>query len=252
MPRLRARMDADGLLLLSAVLTAAVMGVLSFAPAQWVAVAALLVCGAAWITALTTLNSTAQAILPNWVRGRTLAVYLTVFNGAMTRGSLAWGATASAIGVPFTLAVAAIGLLSVGFAFHAMKLPKGEADLIPSNHWPEPLTSEPVEHDRGPVLVLIEYTIDKADRSEFLKALARLSHERRRDGAYGWGVTEDAADPGRLVEWFMVESWAEHLRQHKRVSKADADIQDDVRRYHKGPAAPVVNHFLAINHPHLG
>ncbi|MBD9497454.1 MULTISPECIES: MFS transporter [unclassified Ensifer] len=252
MPRLRARMDADGLLLLSAVLTAAVMGVLSFAPAQWVAVAALLVCGAAWIMALTTLNSTAQAILPNWVRGRTLAVYLTVFNGAMTGGSLAWGATASAIGVPFTLAVAAIGLLSVGFAFHAMKLPKGEADLIPSNHWPEPLTSEPVEHDRGPVLVLIEYTIDKADRSEFLKALARLSHERRRDGAYGWGVTEDAADPGRLVEWFMVESWAEHLRQHKRVSKADADIQDDVRRYHKGPAAPVVNHFLAINHPHLG
>jgi len=113
MPRLRARMDADGLLLLSAVLTAAVMGVLSFAPAQWVAVAALLVCGAAWITALTTLNSTAQAILPNWVRGRTLAVYLTVFNGAMTGGSLAWGATASAIGVPFTLAVAAIGLLSV-------------------------------------------------------------------------------------------------------------------------------------------
>lgn len=102
------------------------------------------------------------------------------------------------------------------------------------------------------MLVLIEYTIDKADRSEFLQALARLSHERRRDGAYGWGVTEDAADSGRMVEWFMVESWAEHLRQHKRVSKADADVQEDVRRFHKGPAVPVVHHLLAINRPHLG
>ncbi len=86
MPRLRARLDADGLLLAAAIVTAAVMGVLSLAPPQWAAVAALLACGAAWITALTTLNSTAQSILPNWVRGRSLAVYLTVFNGAMTGG----------------------------------------------------------------------------------------------------------------------------------------------------------------------
>jgi len=28
-----------------------------------------------------------------------------------------------------------------------------------------------------------------------------------------------------MLEWLQVESWAEHLRQHKRVSKADADIQ---------------------------
>lgn len=251
MPRLRARLDTDGLLLASAVLTALVMGVLSIAPPKWAAIAALLVCGAAWITALTTLNSTAQSILPNWVRGRSLAVYLTVFNGAMAGGSLAWGAVAEAIGIPMTLSVAAVGLLAVGLGFHIVKLPKGDADLVPSNHWPEPLTAEPVEHDRGPVLVLIEYSIERADRSAFLKALARLSHERRRDGAYGWGVTEDAANPGRIVEWFMVESWAEHMRQHRRVSKADADVQQEVRHFHKGPEAPVVHHLLSINRPHL-
>ncbi|MEY9772636.1 quinol monooxygenase YgiN [Sinorhizobium fredii] len=121
-----------------------------------------------------------------------------------------------------------------------------------SNHWPEPLTAAPVEHDRGPVLITIEYRVDKTDRTGFLTALARLSGERRRDGAYGWGVTEDAADPERIVEWFMVESWAEHLRQHRRVSKADADVQQEVRGFHKGPEAPVVNHLLSINLPHLG
>lgn len=252
LPRLRARLDADALMLGSAVVNAAVMIVLSLAPPQWVALVTLAIGGASWITALTTLNGTAQAILPNWVRGRSLAVYLTVFNGAMTGGSLTWGAVAEVVGIPTALAIAAAGLLVAGLVFHLVKLPKGESDLVASNHWPEPLTSEPVGHDRGPVLVLIEYQIDKADRIDFLKALAGLSHERRRDGAYGWGVTEDAADPTRMVEWFMVESWAEHLRQHHRVSKADADVQQSVRRYHKGEQPPVVRHFLAINHPHLG
>jgi predicted MFS family arabinose efflux permease len=144
MPRLRARLDADGLLLLSALATAAVMAFLSFAPPQWAAVAALLALGMAWITALTTLNGVVQAILPNWVRGRSLAVYLTVFNGAMTAGSLSWGAVAQWTSVPFALLAGAAGLVLVGLVANRIKLPTGEADLVPSNHWPEPLTATPV------------------------------------------------------------------------------------------------------------
>lgn len=252
MPKLREHLSADGLLLLAALVTAAVMAFLSFAPPQWAAVAALLALGAAWITALTTLNGVAQAILPNWVRGRSLAVYLTVFNGAMTAGSLGWGAVATLIGVPFTLLTGAAGLVVLGLGAHRLKLPKGEADLMPSRHWPEPLTAAPVEHDRGPVLIQIEYRISPEERADFLKALARLSAERRRDGAYAWGITEDAADPGLMLEWFQVESWAEHLRQHHRVSKADADTQAEVLRFHRGEGRPVVRHFLAFNHPSEG
>lgn len=252
MPKLREHLSADGLLLVAALVTAAVMAFLSFAPPQWAAVAALLALGAAWITALTTLNGVAQAILPNWVRGRSLAVYLTVFNGAMTAGSLGWGAVATLIGVPFTLLTGAAGLVALGLVAHRLKLPKGEADLMPSRHWPEPLTAAPVEHDRGPVLIQIEYRISPEERADFLKALARLSAERRRDGAYAWGITEDAADPGLMLEWFQVESWAEHLRQHHRVSKADADIQAEVLRFHRGEGKPVVRHFLAFNHPSEG
>lgn len=252
MPKLREHLSADGLLLLAALVTAAVMAFLSFAPQQWAAVAALLALGAAWITALTTLNGVAQAILPNWVRGRSLAVYLTVFNGAMTAGSLGWGAVATLIGVPFTLLTGAAGLVALGLVAHRLKLPKGEADLMPSRHWPEPLTAAPVEHDRGPVLIQIEYRISPEERADFLKALARLSAERRRDGAYAWGITEDAADPGLMLEWFQVESWAEHLRQHHRVSKADADTQAEVLRFHRGEGRPVVRHFLAFNHPSEG
>lgn len=247
MPKLREHLDADGLMLGAALVTAAVMAGLSFAPPQWVAVASLLLLGGAWITALTTLNGTAQSILPNWVRGRSLAVYLTVFNGAMTAGSLAWGAVAEGVGVPAALLIGAAGLVIVGGISHVIKLPKGEADLVPSNHWPEPLTATPIENDRGPVLILVEYRIAPSDRVPFLQALERLSAERRRDGAYAWGVTEDAADPGLMLEWFQVESWAEHLRQHRRVSKADADVQEEVLRFHQGPQRPVVRHLLAVH-----
>jgi len=246
MPMLRARFDVDGLLLLAAIAAAAVMAGLSLAPPQWVAILLLLVLGAGWITALTTLNGTAQSVLPNWVRGRSLAIYLTVFNGAMTAGSLTWGTIAEALGISATLLVAAAGLTVVGLVFHRLKLPKGEADLVPSNHWPEPLTASTVDNDRGPVLITIEYRVDAADRAPFLAALHSFSSERRRDGAYGWGVTEDAADPTIFLEWFFVESWAEHLRQHRRISKADADLQQEVRQYHRGDEPPKVRHLLAV------
>ena len=249
LPRLRARLSADGLVLAAALVTAAVMAFLSFAPPRWAAVASLLILGAAWITALTTLSGVAQAILPNWVRGRSLAVYLTVFNGAMTVGSLGWGAIAEGCGVPVTLLIGAAGLALVGLLAHRVKLPEGEADLTPSGHWPDPLTAEPVAHDRGPVLIQIEYRIAAEDRPAFLQALARLSGERRRDGAYAWGIAEDSADPNAMLEWFLVESWAEHLRQHRRVSKSDADLQEEVLRFHRGESRPVVRHFLSFDQP---
>ncbi|MGL5165074.1 MAG: MFS transporter [Afipia sp.] len=246
LPALRQRLDADGLLLGSAVVTAAVMSSLALPLPQWLALLVLLLLGAAWIVALTTFNGAAQAILPNWVRGRALAVYLMVFNGAMAGGSLGWGCVAGVVGIPTALLISAVGLLVAAFVLKRIALPAGEADLTPSRHWPEPLTADAVENDRGPVLILIEYRIALNDRPKFFDGLKKLSQARLRDGAYGWGITEDAADPEKIVEWFMVESWAEHLRQHHRVSNADADVQRDTMKYHVGPDGPVVRHFLAM------
>ena len=247
LPKLRQRLDADGLVLTASLLTAFVMAALTVAPAQWVAVLLMLVLGMGWIIALTTLNGVAQAVLPNWVRGRGLAIYLMVFNGAMAGGSLVWGLFAQEVGIPFALMCGAAGLVVVSLVFHRVKLPAGEADLQASNHWPEPLLSEPVAHDRGPVLIQIEYRIRKRDLTAFLGAMKHVAAERRRDGAYAWGVAEHTGEPERVIEWFMVESWAEHLRQHNRVSRADADMQQEALRFHVGPERPVVHHFLALD-----
>jgi hypothetical protein len=111
-------------------------------------------------------------------------------------------------------------------------------------HWPTPVLSHQVEQDRGPVLITVEYRIDPNERESFLAALEKLGRERRRDGAYAWGIFEDTAIEGRFLETFLVESWLEHLRQHERVTNADRVLQKAVVRYQQGNI-PVVTHYVA-------
>jgi predicted MFS family arabinose efflux permease len=247
MPAVRKKLSTDGLVLAASLMMALILAALSLRPPQAFGLFMALLFGAAWIVVLTTLNATTQGVLPNWVRGRGLAVYLMVFNGAMTAGSLLWGMVGDRIGIASTLLAGGILLAIAALIGHFFKLPAGEADLTPSHHWPEPAIVVPPDNDRGPVMVTVEYRVRAQDRSAFFEAIERLSQERRRDGAYAWGVSEDTADPERMLEWFFVESWAEHLRQHRRVSAADADVQAEVARYHSGGKPPVVAHYVALD-----
>jgi hypothetical protein len=105
--------------------------------------------------------------------------------------------------------------------------------------------SQDIERDAGPVLVTVEYRVREEHRAAFLTGLERLSHERSADGAYRWGVFEDAAEAGRFVETFLVESWLEHLRQHERVTNADRILQEQIRQLVIGE--PIVTHLIAAN-----
>lgn len=111
-------------------------------------------------------------------------------------------------------------------------------------HWPAPVTRERIEADRGPVLVTVEYRVRPEDRAAFTDLMAELEQQRRRDSAYTWGLFEDAADPGRIIETFLVDTWAEHLRQHERVTQADRLVQECVNRFHMA-GEPKVTHFIA-------
>jgi len=218
-----------------------------FAREPITALAASAIAGASWIGSLATLSVSAQVALPDWVRARGLALYTTVFFGCLTLGSAVWGGVAVAVGLANAHFIAAGGALAAIVLTWRWKLQTGASiDLSPSMHWPAPLTAQPIEHDRGPVLVTVEYRIDPGDREPFLGALARLEHQRRRDGAYAWGVFEDAAQEGRCVETFLIESWMEHLRQHERVTKSDRLLQEEVRRFDRS-GNPKVTHFIAAD-----
>ena len=126
------------------------------------------------------------------------------------------------------------------------RLPAQEdEDYGPSLHWPLPTTAGSIADDRGPVMVTVEYRIDPARSAAFAEALERRGHVRRRDGALFWEHFADSADPARHIEVFIAESWMEHLRQHERVTVADRALEDELRTFQLGEAAPIVTHLIS-------
>ncbi len=79
---------------------------------QWtstltVAFIVLLFLGAAWMTAMTTLNATAQIYLPRRLRARGMAAYLMAFSCGMAGGSAFWGQVAQRYGLSVAFFTAA-------------------------------------------------------------------------------------------------------------------------------------------------
>jgi len=198
------------------------------------------------MTLMSTFNVAVQTAVPEWVRARTLAVYLLIFQGGTAAGSTLWGTVAARAGLSMSLLGAAVGLLGGLVARVRYRLVRGDdVDLVPSLHWPEPTVARTLHPEDGPVLVMIEYHIDPMRADEFAVAMDAVRLERRRDGAMRWGLFSDAADPSRYVETFLVESWVEHMRQHQRVTGADRAAQERAHTFHLGPAPPVVSHLLS-------
>lgn len=245
LPWLKAKFGPDRVVAAGTAGTAATLVLFGLAREPIMGLTASVIAGVSWIAVLASLNVSAQVALPDWVRGRGLSMFVTVFFGAMALGSAVWGQVAGMLGLPEAHFIAAAGaLIAIPLTWRWKLQTAAGIDLTPSMHWPAPVITHEVEADRGPVLVTVEYRIQAGDRKSFLAALKKLAHERRRDGAYAWGVFEDSAEEGRFLETFLVESWLEHLRQHQRVTKADRILQSAVHRYHV-EGAPKVTHFIA-------
>jgi predicted MFS family arabinose efflux permease len=206
----------------------------------------LIVAGMAWMAVNSSLNTVAQQTLPAWVRARALSLYLLVFQGAMAVGSVIWGEVAERLGLRVTFVCAGLALLAGAAATARLRFvaPK-EGDTLPSMHWPEPQFVIEPKPDHGPVLVTVEYFIDTRDHLGFSQAMQAVERIRRRDGAIQWGLFQDAASPGRYLESFLVESWAEHLRQHERMTNADRAMEAKAWLFHKNGDRPVVTHWIA-------
>jgi MFS family permease len=243
LPRLKARLGPNGIVALGELGTAVALILLGLAHNTVIAVVACLIAGLAWIAVLATLNVSAQVALPEWVRGRGLAAYVTVFFGTMSIGSVVWGFIANRMGLPSAHFIAGAGAVLAIAVTRRSKLQTGpEADLTPSAHWPAPVLARAVEDDAGPVLVTVEYWVAAEMREAFFAALARVGRERKRDGAYAWGLYEDTAHPDRVLETFLVDSWLEHLRQHQRVTNADRLVQEHVRKLVR--EEPRITHYI--------
>jgi MFS family permease len=234
---LKTRLGANGQAALGAIGTVVSLFLLAAAREPILALIASFISGAASIVALTTFFVSAQVALPQWVRGRGLAIFLTVYFGALTLGSAVWGEVATAKGVPFALWAAGAGTL-IGMALTgAWKLQPSEAqDLTPSMRWRAPCFLNRVADDRGPILAIAEYRIDPKDSSAFLAVMQDISLERRRDGAYAWHMFEDPDEEGKMIETYLLHSVLELKYRQARVTVADEMMEEQASHFLKAPA----------------
>lgn len=87
----RLTIGADSLVAIGAVGMAASLVIFGVSHEPISAIAACLLAGASWTVVLTKLYVSAQVALPDWARGRGLAIFLTFIFGATTVGSAVWG-----------------------------------------------------------------------------------------------------------------------------------------------------------------
>ncbi len=193
---------------------------------------------------MSSLNVSAQTSLPDWVRARGLSIFLTVFFGSMSLGSLLWGQVATIWTIPSALIIAAIGALALIPLTWRARLGQGETlDLSPSMHWPEPVLATDKAPD-GPVMIQISYHVANADQKAFRRLMSALADSRRQGGGYRWSLMNDAADPERFVEAWWEASWLDHQRHHTRVTEESRRLQERIVALQIDKIAPTTKHFV--------
>lgn len=245
LPRMQRLVPGEALLAGMTLLAASMIAVLALVPTMPAMVTAMVLSGCTWLVIVSIFNVAIQIAVPAWVRARVLAVFMLVFAGGLSGGSVIWGAVATHQDLKVALLYSAGGVvLGLLAAIRYRVILDEDSDLTPSLHWPEPhLILEP-KPEQGPVLVTVEYLINPGQSREFAGAMRALGVIRRRDGAIRWGLFQDTNNPGRFIETFIVETWMEHRRQHERMTMADRVIEDRAFSFHLGDGRPRVEHLI--------
>jgi MFS family permease len=243
LPRLRQAMSRDSLVLRATLVQAGVTAVMAVAPNVWVAVPAMIVGGAAWLTAANSLSVSAQLALPDWVRARGMSMYQMAIMGSTAAGAAIWGQVATLTSVHISLAAAAVtGALAMTVAQRVSVDLSLEEDLSPSNAFTPPVAQ--TTPTAGHVVVTIQYIIEPARAPEFEALMQESKRSRLRQGALQWQLHRDIGNPAHYVEQIVDESWTEHLRRFDRVTASDVALRERKVAFHTAQSPPVVTRWV--------
>jgi MFS family permease len=255
LPRARGHFSPNTLTRLAALLLSIVyvlMALIREAPA-FLLVAAL--AGIVWTVSAAELWVAAQRAMPGWARGRMNATVIMVSQGAMALGGIIWGTIAAMAGVNTALIVAAVLVLATLTLTHLLRHPwsidftmTAEPDSVPLAvmNIVHNLLYRPEPKD-GPVLVTVEFQVDRSRGSKFVGLMREVRLIHLRNGAYSWQLFED---PSRLNTFrieMMVPSWTQYMLQQERMTKVDGDVIAQAESLHVGPNPPEVRTYLGVN-----
>ncbi|WP_306212683.1 MFS transporter [Actinoplanes sp. RD1] len=249
--RLRRAMGANTLVAASTMAYGAAMVVIGAGPRGGLVLPALVVAGAAWIGVQSTLNATAQALLPAWTRARALAYFQLVFMGGQTLGAIGWGVLADLAGIRAAFVIPGCALLLTAVVTaRKLRLARTSLDLSRTPFWPEPAAAPDSDSGAGPVLVEVQWRVAQSNAEAFVDAMVHVSRSRKRTGATLWGLFRDLSDPSLYVETFTVATWHEHLRQHlERGTVWDQELEAAARALTVAGTGPVVRHLIWADAP---
>ena len=73
----------------------------------------------------------------------------------------------------------------------------------------------------GPLVVEIEYRVAQENARAFHNVMQEVQLSRQRNGAYGWSIARDIADPELWTERYHCPTWLDYLRQRNRSTQSE-------------------------------
>lgn len=265
MQDLQRRFSIDGAVNVCTAMFALGLILLSFIGIAWIADCVMFFLGVNWVIVPTNFNVATQVSVPAWVKGRALSMYLMVLWGSFAIGAAIWGRVTVATTLSTSLCTA--GIVMAAFLVLAKWFPltlNRGVDLSPAfkggrpQHTSDQSGIDPPEVAQvdfaGPVEIAVEYDVDRNRVVEFHDAMRELRQQRCRNGAWNWrleeGSTAHATDNGpptgegqaNYIEHYCFNSGAEYSRQPARMTTADLQFLEQVRRLHVGQTPPRETH----------
>jgi MFS family permease len=197
--------------------------------------AALVVAGAVWMLAVALFNIGVQLSAPRWVAGRSLAAFQASIAGGIAMGSWGWGRLTDAAGVETALLVSA-GLMLVSPLLGLwLRMPRVGARNEDAEVLADPEVRLLLTGRSGPLVVEIEYRVDQDNARAFHNVMQDVQLSRQRNGAYGWSIARDIADPELWTERYHCPTWLDYLRQRNRSTQSERALHQRAMDFHLGP-----------------
>ena len=197
---------------------------------------ALLFAGAGWTASVTLFNVGIQLAAPRWVAGRALAAYQAAIAGGIALGSWIWGSAAGAIGVKGALLISGAALVASSLLGFWMRMPLVSGPTLQAL---DPLADPEVRLSltarSGPIVIEIEYRVEPVKARSFYAVMQHVQLSRQRNGAYGWSIARDIADPELWTERFHCPTWHDYLRQRSRATQSERALHLRANAFHIGP-----------------
>jgi MFS family permease len=196
--------------------------------------AALVVAGAVWMLAVALFNIGVQLSAPRWVAGRSLAAFQASIAGGIAIGSWGWGHLTNIAGVETALLVSAGLMLASPLLGLWLGMPRVGARNEDAELLEDPEVRLSLTARSGPLVVEIEYRVAQEDARAFHNVMQDVQLSRQRNGAYGWSIARDIADPELWTERYHCPTWLDYLRQRNRSTQIERALHQTAIAFHIG------------------